>query len=87
MVGDGKIYLVSVRGEATTISTEGELGAPVTGEPGRDVHATPALRGGLRTSGHLVGITALLMGVGLPACRMPARRAARIAPTEALRTE
>ncbi|HWA26822.1 MAG TPA: ABC transporter permease [Lacunisphaera sp.] len=32
-------------------------------------------------------IIALLTGIGLAACLLPARRAARIAPTEALRTE
>ena len=34
-----------------------------------------------------VGITALLIAIGVVACWLPARRAARIAPTEALRTE
>jgi len=32
-------------------------------------------------------VTAMLIGIGVFACWLPARRAARIAPTEALRVE
>ena len=34
-----------------------------------------------------IGITVLLIAIGIVACWLPARRAARIAPTEALRTD
>jgi ABC-type antimicrobial peptide transport system permease subunit len=34
-----------------------------------------------------IGITTLLISIGAAACWLPARKAARIAPTEALRTE
>ncbi len=47
------------------------------------------LFGGVSTRDPVVfgGVTALLIVIGLLACWLPARRAARIAPTEALRTE
>lgn len=47
------------------------------------------LVGGVSAHDPLVftGITALLVLIGIVACWMPARKAARIAPTEALRTE
>ncbi|HEX2860664.1 MAG TPA: FtsX-like permease family protein, partial [Lacunisphaera sp.] len=34
-----------------------------------------------------IGLTALLIAIGVAACWLPARRAAKVAPTEALRTE
>lgn len=54
--GDGKVFLISQRGEATVISAERDWKVLSTASFGEDAYATPAIVGGrvfLRTSGHL----------------------------------
>jgi outer membrane protein assembly factor BamB len=54
--GDGKIYVVSQRGELTVISAQGQWQEISRARMGEDVFATPALVDGkiyLRTAGHL----------------------------------
>jgi outer membrane protein assembly factor BamB len=56
VAGDGKVYLVNVRGEVTVATAEAEWKVLATAELGEDVYATPALVDGciyLRTVGHL----------------------------------
>lgn len=56
VAGDGKIYLVSQRGELTVITAEADWKEIATAEFEEDVYATPALLDGhiyLRTTGHL----------------------------------
>jgi outer membrane protein assembly factor BamB len=56
VAGDGKIYLLSRRGELTVVSAEAEWKELSTAELGEEAFATPAIAGGriyLRTQGHL----------------------------------
>lgn len=56
VAGDGKIYLISERGEASVISAERDWKVLSTASFGEDAYATPAIARGrifLRTAGHL----------------------------------
>lgn len=56
VAGDGKVYLLSQRGELSVISAEGEWKELASTEFGEEAFATPALLDGkiyLRTAGHL----------------------------------
>lgn len=56
VAGDGKLYLVNVRGEVTVVSAVSQWEVISTASLGEDVYATPAIVDGrvyLRTVGHL----------------------------------
>ncbi len=56
MAGDGKVYLISQRGDLSVISGERDWKLLHRARFGEDVHATPAIADGciyVRTSGHL----------------------------------